>query len=144
MTVFADTKKALAVRSWWANALLAFCLYMTIIYLPFDLFYKPLEADQEVWFGMMFTGWAAKLGGLLHWFVYGWGAYGLMHGKSWLWPWMGLYVAQVALSMLLWSLLADRGPGLVAGMIAAAPFIGLAILIHIRPSGYIRVDVDKD
>ena len=39
---------------------LAFCAYMTVIYLPFDLFFKPVSDDQEVWFGILFSGWAAK------------------------------------------------------------------------------------
>jgi len=140
----ATWKQALAQRSWWANGLLVFCLYMTIVYLPFDLFYKPVELDQEVWFGLMFTGWSAKFGGLLHWFVYAWGAYGLLHGRSWLWPWMGLYVAQVALSMLAWSVFDDRGAGLTSGLIAAAPFIALALLIHFKPNAYIKVLSHED
>jgi hypothetical protein len=31
------------------NAILLFCAYMTFIYLPWDIFIKPLEVDQEVW-----------------------------------------------------------------------------------------------
>jgi hypothetical protein len=40
------------------NALLVFCAYMTTVYLPFDLFWKPVAEDQEVWFGFMLSGWA--------------------------------------------------------------------------------------
>ena len=49
-------KQFLAARPWWANALLAFCAYMTVIYLPFDLFFKPVSDDQEVWFGIPIFG----------------------------------------------------------------------------------------
>ena len=49
-------KQFLAARPWWANALLAFCAYVTVIYLPFDLFFKPVSDDQEVWFGILFSG----------------------------------------------------------------------------------------
>ena len=29
-----------------------FCLYMTCVYLPFDMFLKPVATDREVWFGV--------------------------------------------------------------------------------------------
>ena len=58
------------------NALMLFCAYMTFIYLPWDVLLKPLSEDQEVWFGLLFTGWAAKAGGVLHWYVYGAGFWG--------------------------------------------------------------------
>jgi hypothetical protein len=43
-------------RPWWMNILFAFCAYMTFIYMPFDLFWKPVAEDQEVWFGFPLTG----------------------------------------------------------------------------------------
>ena len=52
---------------------------MTVIYLPFDLFFKPVSDDQEVWFGILFSGWAAKWLAIPHWFVYAWGAYGFFY-----------------------------------------------------------------
>ena len=58
------------------NVLLAFCLYMTFVYLPFDLFFKPVADDEEVWFGFLLHGWAAKLTEPLHWAIYGAGAWG--------------------------------------------------------------------
>ena len=133
-----EIRVLLAGGSWWANGLLLFCLYMTVVYLPFDLFYKPVAQDQEVWFGLMFTGWSAKMGGVLHWLVYGFGAYGFLHHRGWLYPWAGLYVLQVALSMLLWALFDERGSGLLQGTIAALPFIGLALLLHLKPTSYTK------
>ncbi len=37
-----------------------FCVFMTLIYVPFDLFLKPVAVDREVWFGFALTGWWAK------------------------------------------------------------------------------------
>ncbi len=138
MAALNDVRTLFAGRSWWANGIFLFCLYMTVIYLPFDLFYKPVAEDQEVWFGLMFTGWSAKMGGVLHWLVYGFGAYGFLHHRTWLYPWAGLYVLQVALSMLLWAMFDERGSGLWQGTIAAAPFIGLALLLHLKPAAYTK------
>ena len=47
-------------RPWWMNALFALCLFMTFAYLPRDLFWTPVADDQEVWFGILLRGWAAK------------------------------------------------------------------------------------
>ena len=30
---------------------------MTFIYMPFDLFFKPVAEDHEIWFGFSLTGW---------------------------------------------------------------------------------------
>ena len=35
-------------RSLWMNALMLFCVYMTFIYMPFDIFFKPVDKDEEV------------------------------------------------------------------------------------------------
>ena len=43
MAMISGFSKNVKQRAWWANALLAFCLYMTIVYLPFDLFFKLEE-----------------------------------------------------------------------------------------------------
>ncbi len=96
-----------------------FCIYMTFIYLPFDLFIKPVAVDQEVWFGFMLTGWAAKLTAPLHWAIYAAGAYGFWKMRRWMWPWAALYVAQIALGMGIWSLLDPRG-GVWTGVISMA------------------------
>ena len=45
---------------WWITLLWLFCLYMTVVYLPFDIFLKPVAADREVWFGVVLSGWWAK------------------------------------------------------------------------------------
>ena len=50
--------------------LLAFSIFMTFVYLPWDVLIQPLGEDQEVWFGVRFyrlvcqTGRIAALAGL--------------------------------------------------------------------------------
>lgn len=120
-------RQGLARRPWWLNAMLAFCAYMTFIYLPWDVFIKPLAVDQEVWFGILFTGWAAKAGALAHWFVYGAGTLGLWRMRAWLQPWLSLYLLQIAFGMAYWSLNDPRGSGAVTGFVVALPFVVLAV-----------------
>ena len=107
-------------RPWWMNVLWGFCLYMTFIYVPFDLFFKPVAVDEEVWFGFVLRGWAAKLTAPLHWLIYGAGAYGFWKMSRWMWPWAALYVVQIAIAMLVWSSIDERGQGLLWGLVAAA------------------------
>lgn len=121
--------KALLVgRPLWMNVLMVFCAYMTFIYMPFDLFYKPVEQDEEVWFGFMLHGWWAKATEPLHWLIYGAGMYGFLKMKSWMFPWAALYTFQVAISMLVWSLLYGGGNVLV-GAVAALPFVILGVML---------------
>ena len=98
-----------AGRPGWMNALMAFCAYMSFVYVPWDLFVKPVAQDQEVWFGILFTGWSAKVMAVPHWLVYGAGAYGFYHMRPWMWPWASLYVGQIAFAMLVWSLVYGSG-----------------------------------
>ena len=107
-------------RPWWMNFMLCFCLFMTFIYMPFDMFLKPVAQDQEVWFGLLLEGWAAKLTEPLHWALYGAGAYGFWKMRPWMWPWGAVYALQVASSMLVWSVM--RG-SLVAGAVTFAAFM---------------------
>jgi hypothetical protein len=122
-------RQNLAMRPHWMNGLLLFCAFMTFIYLPWDLFVKPVVEDQEVWFGYTFTGWFAKATGFLHWLVYGAGSWGFWKMKSWLFPWASLYIAQIAIGMFVWSFLSDEGPGIAIGLITAIPFALLAVAL---------------
>lgn len=119
-------KQNLSQRPHWMNAVLFFCLYMTFIYLPWDIFVKPIAEDQEVWFGILFYGWLAKLGGLLHWLVYGAGAFGLWKMKRWLHPWIELYLVQVALSMVITTFIAVEGSAALLGLVVGSLFLLLA------------------
>ncbi|MFK7865091.1 MAG: hypothetical protein AB8B95_12800 [Pseudohongiellaceae bacterium] len=127
--MLASVRKNLGLRPWWMNGIFLFCAFMSFVYLPWDVFVKPLAEDQEVWFGVLFTGWAAKVGAIAHWFVYGAGFYGLLKMKPWLHPWAALYVFQIALGMFVWSAFDERGSGLISGALVALPFIALAIAL---------------
>lgn len=119
----------LKARPLWMNVLLLFCAYMTFIYVPWDLFLKPLREDEEVWFGLLFTGWSAKAGAVLHWLVYGAGCYGFLKMKSWMHPWAALYVLQIALSMVVYAVFWPDGPGLLIGAVIASLFVLLAVAL---------------
>ena len=84
--VAAGLRKLFGGRPLYMNALLVFCAYMTTVYLPFDLFWKPVAEDQEVWFGFMLSGWAAKVTEPLHWAIYAAGAWGLFKLRRWMHP----------------------------------------------------------
>jgi len=120
----------LARRPWWMNALLAFCLFMTFVYVPWDLFVKPLARDEEVWFGIRFYGAAAKLLALPHWAVYAAGAVGFWRMKRWMWPWAALYAGQVAFGMVVWSLVYVGGArGGTAAVFSGAAFGAIALAL---------------
>lgn len=120
--IIAAIKSDWSKRSWWMNLVFYFCLYMTFIYMPFDLFWKPVAVDHEVWFGLTLTGWWAKATEPLHWLIYGAGAFGFWKTKSWMWPWVAVYVAQVAMGMFVWNVISEHGRGVFAGFIAAGIF----------------------
>jgi hypothetical protein len=110
-------------RPWWIALLWAFCLYMTCIYMPFDVFFKPVAEDKEVWFGFAVSGWWAKATEPIHWLIYASGAWGFWGMHRWMWPWAALYAGQVAFGMLVWNLADVRGRGWIAGTIAAIVFM---------------------
>jgi hypothetical protein len=122
MTGF-DWRAEWAARPWWMNAMFAFCGYMTFVYMPFDLFWKSVEQDDEVWFGVLFHGWIAKATEPLHWAIYAGGAYGFWKMRSWMWPWAAVYVAQISIGMLVWNLRDPRGAGMLGGAVAAGVFL---------------------
>lgn len=104
------------------NLLLVFCLYMTFVYLPYDVLVKPVAVDEEVWFGVTFHGWAAKATAPVHWLIYAGAAYGFWTMHRWMWPWAALYAAQVSIGMLVWNVVDPRGAGWLAGVVAALVF----------------------
>lgn len=116
-------------RPWWLNLIWLFCLYMTFIYMPFDMFTKPFERWEEIWFGFTLTGWAAKLTEPLHWLIYGAGSYGIWKMKPWMWPWGAVYCAQVVIAMVVFNLIegADgsesRGGGVIGAIISGTVFM---------------------
>lgn len=133
MALISSLLENLRMRPHWMNALMLFCAYMTFIYLPWDIFLKPLAEDQEVWFGLLFTGWAAKIGALVHWFVYGAGLWGFWKMKTSMRLWATLYTLQIAIGMFVWSFLDNRGAGLLSGALVAIPFLLLAVALWRSP-----------
>ncbi|MEM7409583.1 MAG: SDR family NAD(P)-dependent oxidoreductase [Myxococcota bacterium] len=110
-------------RPTWMNVLMVFCAYMTFVYVPWDFFVKPAAVDEEVWFGVMFTGWAAKLTTLAHWAIYAAGFYGFLRMRAWMFPWAAVYAGSVAIGMLVWPW-AYRGSFLL-GAVSFLPFAWL-------------------
>ncbi len=136
-----DWRSILEGRPHWMNALMLFCAFMAVIYVPWDLFFKPIAEDQEVWFGLMLTGWGAKLTEPIHLAIYAAGAWGFYRMRPYMWPWATVYVAQISFGMLVWAVLELGGiRGWVGGIVFATPFAALAVALHrardlFRPAG---------
>lgn len=123
MAMSFDLKAQWSKRPWWMNLMLGFCLYMTFIYMPFDMFLKPVAEDEEVWFGFVLHGWYAKATEPLHWLIYGAGAFGFWHMRRWMWPWAAVYAAQVAIAMAVWNLVDPRGQSWPVSLVLFAIFM---------------------
>ncbi|MFP6807764.1 MAG: hypothetical protein VB957_11385 [Pseudomonadales bacterium] len=117
-------------RPIWMNSLMIFCAYMTFIYMPFDMFYKAVEDDKEIWLGFTLTGWMAKATEPLHWIIYGAGLHGFLKMKSWMWPWASVYVLQVGIGMMVWWVMHLSDTGHWAGSLFGIPFILLAVALY--------------
>lgn len=113
-------------RPAWINALMVFCFYMAVVYVPWDFFVKPAAHDEEVWFGVILRGGLAKLTEPLHWAIYAAGAYGFLRMRPWMHPWAAVYTAQIAIGMLVWPLLYVEGWKSVP--FAALSFAAFALL----------------
>ena len=123
-------REQLARRPWWMNALMVFCAYMAVIYMPWDFFVKPVGRDAEAWVGLLVHGWAAKATEPLHWAIYAAGAYGFWRMRAWMWPWAALYAAQVAVGMLVWNILYVGGArGWLTGAVVFIPFSVIAVAL---------------
>ena len=113
-------------RPWWMSATMVFCAFMAFIYMPWDIFWKPVAEDQEVWFGILFTGFWAKVLALPHWFIYCAAVYGFRRRRPWMAFWAAAYTAQVAFGIYLWTAIETGGfSGIIVGLFPAIPFIGL-------------------
>jgi hypothetical protein len=119
------TDEPLRDRPLWVNALLAFTAFMAFVYTPWDFFVKPVAEDQEVWFGFLLTGWAAKATEPIHGALYAIFAYGFWKMRPWMRFWGTVYIAQMAVAMLIWNLLDERGH-LVAALVSGLVFAALA------------------
>ena len=129
MSVITTLRTNLRRRPLWMNGLMLFCMFMAVLYVPWDFFFKPVAADEEVWFGILLTGWWAKLTEPLHWAIYAAGAWGFWQMKSWMHPWTLVYTAQIAIGMFVWSSTDERGVGVIAASVTALPFIVLCVFL---------------
>lgn len=123
---------------------LGLCLFGTFFYLPYDFFFTPIAAAEEVWFGVTLRGWAAKAGEVAHWIVYAVGAWGLWHMRPWFRIAAGLYLLQVAVAHVVWSELDPRGHGIVIGLLQGAVFVAAATLFFRTPMPVTPAAVDLD
>ncbi len=123
-------RQVLSRRPTWVNLLMFFSAYMAIVYVPWDLFIKPVSADEEVWFGILFHGAAAKVLAVPHWLVYAAMAYGFWRSRPWAYPLSALYFAQVAFGMFIWGTFIAGGlGGFIAGVISGGAFAGLTLAL---------------
>jgi hypothetical protein len=117
-------------RPWWMNLMMAFCAWMALVYVPWDLFVKPVAIDEEVWFGVRFHGWAAKLLAIPHWAVYAAGLVGFWGLRRWMHPWAAVYAAQMTLAMVVWPLLyVESGWRWVNAVGAGLVFGGITVVL---------------
>lgn len=121
----ADGGSIVRARPTWVNVLLVFTGFMTFVYMPFDFFWKPVAADQEVWLGIVLTGWAAKATEPIHWAIYAAFTYGFWKMRPWMRFWGTVYIAQLAVAMLVWNMLDARGH-VLGGIVSAIVFGALA------------------
>jgi len=122
-------KQGFSKRPIWMNVLMLICAYMTFIYVPWDFLSKPTANAEEVWFGILLTGMAAKLTEPLHFLIYFCGMRGFWRLKTWMHPWAALYTLQIAIGMCVWNVLDSRGGGLISGLVTAIPFLVIAVLL---------------
>ena len=125
-------------RPWWMNLMLLFCAWMALVYVPWDLFVKPPAVDEEVWFGVRFHGWAAKLLAVPHWAVYAGGLFGFWGLRRWMHPWAALYAAQMTLAMVVWPLLYVESDWRYANAVAAGAVFGWITFVLWRARGWFQ------
>jgi short-subunit dehydrogenase len=112
------------------NLMLLFCIYMALIYVPWDLFVKPAAVDEEVWFGVRFHGWAAKVLAVPHWAVYAAGMVGFWRMARWMHPWAAVYGVQMTIAMVVWPLLYVEGDQRYAfAGVSGAVFAGITFAL---------------
>ena len=117
-------------RPLWMNVVLAFCAYMTFVYLPWDVFVKSIAEDEEVWFGLLFYGWMAKIGGVIHWFVYAAITFGLWNMRPWVRLWISIYLLQIAFSMIVWSYLSEASTSPWLNLLTGVVFVMLSYMFY--------------
>jgi hypothetical protein len=93
-----------------------------------DLF-VPEVRDVEVWLGFELHGAAARASAPLHWAIFAAGAFAFWRAKPWILPAAAGYTLYVALSHLIWSEASAHGRGWPMGLLQAAGFSGIGLLL---------------
>ena len=118
-------------RPCWMSGLMYFCMIMAAVVLPLNLLRVPVAHAEQVWFGIVWHGWTAKLGALAHWAIYAAGAFGFWRMRTWMWPWAAVYAAQVAWSMFIWFAVHRGGAGgFGVALLSLIPYGGLTVLLY--------------
>ena len=112
----------------WMRGLALFCAGTVAFLVPRDLFF-PETRDVEVWLGFELRGRAALCTAPLHWLIFGVGAWAFWTARPWILPAAAGYVLYVALSHLVWSEASPNGRGWPAGLLQAAGFSALGVLL---------------
>jgi len=128
MTNTSFLQQELQRRPWWMNIVFVWCVILALG-VPYELLSRPVAEDIEVWFGFELTGWLAKGGGFIHVLIFTAGTWGFWKMRAWIWPWAAVYVAQVAISHLMWSELSPNGRGWPTGLIQAVGITIIAVLL---------------
>jgi short-subunit dehydrogenase len=125
-------------RPWWMNAMMLFCAYMALLYVPWDLFVKPVAVDEEVWFGVRFHGFAAKALAVPHWAMYAAGLVGFWGLHRWMHPWAAVYAAQMTIAMVVWPLLYVESGWRFVNAVAAGGVFGWITFVLWRARGWFQ------
>ena len=112
----------------WMTAGAVVCLVTLVAIVSGDLF-VPAARNTEVWFGFEVTGWPAILTAPVHWAIFAVGAWAFWTGRRRALTWAAAYLFYVALSHLVWSEASPHGRGWPIGLLQAAVFSTVAVLI---------------
>jgi hypothetical protein len=115
-------------RSCAETALALFCAAIVVFLAARDLL-LPEIGDVEVWLGFEVRGRTARLSAPLHWAIFAIGAWAFWRAKPWIWTAAAAYLFYVAASHLIWSEVSPNGGGWPAGLLQAAGFSLLGVLL---------------
>jgi hypothetical protein len=110
------------------TTLAAICAAALVINVARDLF-APESRAVEVWFGLEVRGTLALLTAPLHWAIFAVGAWGFWTAQPWVVPATAGYLFYAAFSHLVWSEASAHGRGWPIGLVQAAVFSGVALLL---------------
>jgi hypothetical protein len=119
------------------TALALFCAAAVVVNVPRDLF-VPASRDVEIWLGFEVHGRAALLTAPIHWAIFAVGAWASWTRQRWIVPAAVAYLLYVAVSHVVWSEVSPHGRGWPIGVLQAAAFTLVAVLLHRADAGTTR------